>query len=70
MPKYKPCFETAYMNEIVINLHLKVSPFLGYFFISKNHNEPTKSSLYVDKIAQSGHPTSNHNNNREGGFET
>ncbi len=40
MPKYKPCFETAYMSEIVINLQLKVSPFLGYFFVSKNHNEP------------------------------
>jgi hypothetical protein len=27
------------------------------FLVSKNHNEPAKSSLIVEKIAQSGHPT-------------
>jgi len=27
-----------------------VSPFLGYFFFSKNHNEPTKGSLTVKNL--------------------
>jgi hypothetical protein len=36
-----------------------VSPFLGYVIISKNHNGPTKSSLIVEKFAQSGHPSGN-----------
>jgi hypothetical protein len=30
---------------------------LGNFFIQKNPNEPTKSSLTVEKFAQSGHPS-------------
>jgi len=29
---------------------------LGRFFVSKNPNEPTKSSLTVEKFAHSGHP--------------
>jgi hypothetical protein len=29
----------------------------GDFLVSKNHNEPTKSSQIVEKITQSGHPT-------------
>jgi hypothetical protein len=28
----------------------------GNFLVSKNHNEPTKSRLIVEKITQSGHP--------------
>ncbi len=27
-----------------------------HFFVLKNPNEPTKSSLIVEKFAQSGHP--------------
>jgi hypothetical protein len=39
----KPCFETAYLGEILINLHKqKVAIILGYFILSKNHNEPPK----------------------------
>ncbi len=40
----------AYLGENVIHFQPKVLPFLGYFF-----NEPTKSSLIGEKIAQSGH---------------
>ncbi len=43
----KPCFETAYLCENVINLLKQkvaqnVAISLGYFIFSKNHNEPTK----------------------------
>jgi len=43
----KPCFETAYLGENVINLlKQKVSQdvaiILGNFIFSKNHNEPPK----------------------------
>jgi hypothetical protein len=33
----------------------KVAIVLGYFILSKNHNEPPKVAQLV-KIAQSGHP--------------
>jgi hypothetical protein len=32
---------------------------LGHFFVSKNPNEPTKSSQTVEKFTQSGHPSQN-----------
>jgi hypothetical protein len=43
----KPCFETAYFGKNVINslqqkVALKVTNNLGYFILSKNHNEPPK----------------------------
>jgi hypothetical protein len=41
----KPCFETAYLGKNGINLlkqkvAQKVAIILGYFILSKNHNEP------------------------------
>jgi hypothetical protein len=56
----KPCFETAYLGEKLINLFKlkvaqKVANVLGYFIFSKNHNEPPKVAQLA-KIAQSGHP--------------
>jgi len=37
----KPCFEIAYLGENSINLlKQKVAIILGYFILSKNHNEP------------------------------
>ncbi len=36
-------------------LEFKDVTIFGDFIVSKNHNEPTKSSLIVEKIAQSGH---------------
>jgi hypothetical protein len=39
----KPCFKTAYLGKNVINLlKQKVAIILGYFILSKNHNEPSK----------------------------
>jgi hypothetical protein len=39
----KPCFETAYLGKNVINLlKQRVAIILGYFVLSKNHNEPPK----------------------------
>jgi hypothetical protein len=43
----KSCFVTAYLGENEINLlkqkvAQKVTIILGYFIISKNHNEPKK----------------------------
>jgi hypothetical protein len=43
----KPCFETAYLGENVIDLLKQkvtqnVAISLGYFIFSKNHNEPPK----------------------------
>ncbi len=43
----KPCFETTYLGETLINLlKQKVGPkvaiVLGYFIVSKNHNDTTK----------------------------
>ncbi len=43
----KPCFETANLGEILINLlkqkvAQKVAIILGYFILSKNHNESPK----------------------------
>jgi hypothetical protein len=43
---------------------------LGHFFVSKNPNEPTKSSLTVKKFAQSGHPTPNPTQQRQHGGKT
>jgi hypothetical protein len=34
----------------------KVAIILGYFIVSKNHNEPPKVAKICKKIAQSGHP--------------
>jgi hypothetical protein len=34
----------------------KDAAIFGNFLVSKNHNEPTKSSLIFEKIAQFGHP--------------
>jgi hypothetical protein len=49
---YKPYFETAYLDENVINLlqqkvaqNIVIS--LGYFIFSKNHNEPPKVAQLV-----------------------
>jgi len=42
----KPCFETAYLGENLINLlKQKAVNILGYFILSKNHNEPPKVAL-------------------------
>jgi hypothetical protein len=43
----KPCFETAYLDENLINLLIqkvaqKVAIILGFFILSKKHNEPPK----------------------------
>jgi hypothetical protein len=43
----KPCFETAYLCENLINLlklkvAQKVAIIFGYFILSNNHNEPSK----------------------------
>ncbi len=59
----KPCFETAYLDENVINLvkpkvAQNVIISLGYFIFSKNHNEPPKVA-HLAKIAQSGYPVCN-----------
>jgi hypothetical protein len=48
----KPCFETAYLGEYVINLlqqksSLKCCHFFCYFIFSKNHNEPPKVAQLV-----------------------
>jgi hypothetical protein len=48
----KPCFETAYLGESVINsLQQKVAQnitiSLGYFIFSKNHNGPPKVAQLV-----------------------
>jgi hypothetical protein len=53
-------FETAYLGKNVINLHKqkvaqKVAIILGYFILSKNHNEPPNLPNW-HKITQSGHP--------------
>ncbi len=57
----KLCFETAYFGENVINLlkqkvAQKVTIILGFFILSKNHNEPPKVAKLTKKITQSGHP--------------
>jgi hypothetical protein len=49
----KPCFETAYLGENVINLlKQKLANILGFFILSKNHNEPP-TVAQLQKIAQS-----------------
>jgi hypothetical protein len=49
----KPCFETAYLGENLLNLPIqkiaqKVAIILGYFIASKNHNEPPKVAQWVN----------------------
>jgi hypothetical protein len=48
----KPCFETAYLGENLLNLlkqkiAQKIAMILGYFILSKNHNEPPKVAQLV-----------------------
>ncbi len=48
----KPSFETAYLGENLLNLLTqkvaqKVAIILGYFILSKNHNEPPKVAQLV-----------------------
>ncbi len=50
----KPCFETAYLGEKLINLleqkvAQKVVIIMGYFILSKNHNEPPKVAQLAKK---------------------
>ncbi len=46
----KPCVKTAYLGENVINLlKQKVAIILGYFILSKNHNETPKVAQLAKK---------------------
>ncbi len=49
----KAKIQTMVLNSL---FSWKCHHFGGHFFVSKNPNEPTKSSLTVEKFAQSGHP--------------
>jgi hypothetical protein len=56
----KPCFETAYLGENVINLlkqkvSQNVTISLGHFIVSKNQNEPPKVAQLV-KYCSISHP--------------